>query len=403
MAFDHLWTLLFAWIYLPWLCRSTSLPDALDHPGEFNRVVSPTVFASLEELARVVDVSYCVGNTGIQKPFECLSHCAELRGFELIASWNTGPLLSDSCGYVALSHAPSSKRIVVAFRGTYSVANTIVDLSAYPQAYVPYDAGDGRGGGEQPPRCRNCTVHAGFMTSWQNTRATVLRHVAAAREQFPEYELVLVGHSLGGAVAALAGLEMRLRGWDPQVTTFGEPKVGNGDFVRFLDAAFGFHDDADERGSDDRRWRFRRVTHARDPVPLLPLAKWGYEMHAGEMFISKVDLSPSPSDVALCKGRNDSRCISGSQAAQEFALREVRSLLMEGQRQPDWWYPAGQAVLRPPTPGSQQHQEPQQSRFHWPWDRVPVRYRLWELFFAHRDYFWRLGLCVPGGDPTGKG
>lgn len=292
---------------------------------------------------------------------------------------------------------------MVAFRGTYSVANTIVDLSAYPQAYVPYNAGDGPGGGEQPPRCRNCTVHAGFMTSWQNTRATVLRHVAAAREQFPEYELVLVGHSLGGAVAALAGLEMRLRGWDPQVTTFGEPRVGNGDFVRFLDAAFGFHDDADERGSDDRRWTFRRVTHARDPVPLLPLAKWGYEMHAGEMFISKVNLSPSPSDVVLCKGRNDSRCISGSPAAQESALREVRSLLMEGQRQPDWVYPAGQAVLKPPTSGSQQHQQPQQSRFHWPWDRVPANYRLWELFFAHRDYFWRLGLCVPGGDPTGKG
>ncbi|KAK5242742.1 hypothetical protein LTR40_012676, partial [Exophiala xenobiotica] len=30
---------------------------------------------------------------------------------------------------------------------------------------------------------------------------------------------------------------------------------------------------------------------------------------------------------------------------------------------------------------------------------IDQRYRLWELFFAHRDYFWRLGLCVPGGDP----
>jgi len=24
---------------------------------------------------------------------------------------------------------------------------------------------------------------------------------------------------------------------------------------------------------------------------------------------------------------------------------------------------------------------------------------MWQLFFAHRDYFWRLGLCLPGGDP----
>lgn len=278
----------------------------------------------------------------------------------------------------------------MAFRGTYSVANTIVDLSAYPQAYAPYDAGDGPDGA-QAPRCRNCTVHAGFMTSWRNTRATVLRHVAAARDQFPGYQLVLVGHSLGGAVATLAGLEMQLRGWNPQVTTFGEPKVGNGPFVRFLDTAFGFLD-ADWE-TDDRQWRFRRVTHVHDPVPLLPLTEWGYEMHSGEMFISKAKLSPSTSDLSLCKGRNDSGCISGSQAEQEFALREMRFLLMESKRQPD-------GATLPVAPQSLHEQ--QQLLLHWPWDRVPVRYRLWELFFAHRDYFWRLGLCIPGGDPTGK-
>jgi triacylglycerol lipase len=37
----------------------------------------------------------------------------------------------------------------------------------------------------------------------------------------------------------------------------------------------------------------------------------------------------------------------------------------------------------------------------WDWSLVPARYRLWELFYAHRDYFWRIGLCVPGGDQTG--
>ena len=25
----------------------------------------------------------------------------------------------------------------------------------------------------------------------------------------------------------------------------------------------------------------------------------------------------------------------------------------------------------------------------------PTRLKLWQLFFAHRDYFWRLGLCLP--------
>jgi hypothetical protein len=33
----------------------------------------------------------------------------------------------------------------------------------------------------------------------------------------------------------------------------------------------------------------------------------------------------------------------------------------------------------------------------------PARFKLWQLLFAHRDYFWRLGLCVPGGDPADWG
>jgi hypothetical protein len=33
----------------------------------------------------------------------------------------------------------------------------------------------------------------------------------------------------------------------------------------------------------------------------------------------------------------------------------------------------------------------------------PARFKLWQLLFAHRDYFWRLGLCLPGGDPADWG
>ncbi|KAA8652263.1 hypothetical protein EYZ11_004585 [Aspergillus tanneri] len=408
MTSDRYLALFLALIFLPCFSASNTLWSSDETPDQrhkSNRTLSPLVFASLEELSRVVDVSYCVGNTGIWKPFACLNHCAELPSFELITTWHTGPLLSDSCGYIAFSHPPSPKRIIVAFRGTYSITNTIVDLSAYPQPYTPYNVDDGHKG-EEPPQCPNCTVHAGFMTSWRNTRDTVLHHVSVARERYPDYELILVGHSLGGAVAALAGLEMQLRGWAPQVTTFGEPKIGNGNFVRFLNAMFGLNDA--ERLSDDRQWRFRRVTHIHDPVPLLPLDKWGYEMHAGEMFISKVHLAPSILDVNLCEGNNDSRCISSTLDAQELAIREIGSTLTEGKCSPNWAYLEEQAILMHRDSFdsallAQGISDLQQSWLGLPWNRIPAWYRLWELFFTHRDYFWRLGLCVPGGDPTGKG
>lgn len=49
--------------------------------------ISAELFADLEELSRLVDISYCVGltSTGIQRPFQCASRCHEFQGFELVA------------------------------------------------------------------------------------------------------------------------------------------------------------------------------------------------------------------------------------------------------------------------------------------------------------------------------
>lgn len=58
-------------------------------------VVPPELFWELEQLARIVDISYCVGTAGlgIQKPFSCASRCSDrdLETFELVAvSCHTG-------------------------------------------------------------------------------------------------------------------------------------------------------------------------------------------------------------------------------------------------------------------------------------------------------------------------
>lgn len=69
------------------LVRHTVSSAELDRISlnEAQRSIPNSLFLELDQLARVVDVSYCVGNTGLRKPFECLSHCADLEGFELIS------------------------------------------------------------------------------------------------------------------------------------------------------------------------------------------------------------------------------------------------------------------------------------------------------------------------------
>ncbi|GAB1742596.1 hypothetical protein NU219Hw_g8134t1 [Hortaea werneckii] len=386
----------------------TPVPHRNHHHDARNNVPTP-LFSELEELARIVDITYC--SPAIAKPFTCLSRCNDFPHFELITTWDTGPLLSDSAGYLALDHGQA--RIIVAFRGTYSLANTVVDLSTVPQKYEPYPGEDGDVVGERPSqhylgsaqaglpppsqssdeaKCPNCTVHMGFQRSWSNTRAAILPDLQRQLLLHPDYELHLVGHSLGGAVAALAGLEMLARGAHPTITTYGEPRVGNRNLARFIDRRFGLlpAEDEDEDESDTTTtktgWRYRRVTHVDDPVPLLPLSEWGYAAHAGEIFISKRSLSPDVRDVRFCDGDDDPGCIAGRDektagdvsshiARKRDLVASVREELQDVLSENSW---EGMVVL-------------------------PPRYRLWELFFAHRNYFWRLGLCVPGGDPLGGG
>lgn len=216
----------------------------------------------------------------------------------------------------------------------------------------------------------------------------MLPSVVEARAKYPDYEVVLVGHSLGGAVAALAGLDMKLHGWSPRVTTFGEPRVGNQALAQFIDEVFdlGSYDGED----NDDKIAYRRVTHINDPVPLLPIEEWGYRMHTGEIYISKLDLPPSVSDLEHCDGDADPRCIAGADSSESLAL-SVQDL---------------RSSPRDPSPGGQgaqllkqQQQQQQSGQLSAQWSLIPSRYRLWELLFAHRDYFWRIGLCVPGGDP----
>ncbi|ORY66439.1 Alpha/Beta hydrolase protein [Pseudomassariella vexata] len=378
-------------------------PDTVQQPlyaqvNEPPNGISVPFFASVERLARLVDIAYCVGTTGLSRPFECASRCKDFPTLDLVTTWNTGVLMSDSCGYIAVDHGanlqpePTAKvygsdvsavdkkhgAIIVAFRGTYSITNTVVDLSTVPQEYVPYPSPDD--GGDQPPgdpkhNCDNCTVHMGFLASWKIAREDVLPTLKPLRTKYPDYPIYLVGHSLGGAVAALAALEMNVAlGWDNLVvTTFGEPRVGNEGFVRFLNGVF----DLAGESTDVEKQTYRRLTHVDDPVPLLPLSEWGFRSHAGEIFISKSDLSPSPEDIWSCVGDYDPNCIAGSEGETLSVTRHV-------------------IAARDP-----------QSSLWSSWIRkfwgFPSRLKLWQLLFAHRDYFWRLGVCVPGGDPLDWG
>ncbi|CAJ1396703.1 unnamed protein product [Effrenium voratum] len=124
--------------------------------------------------------------------------------------------------------------IEIAFRGTSNLMNVITDLTV---RLVPYLAGTGH-------------VHQGFLDAYMSLHPQILDFL----QQHPGADLLITGHSLGGALATLCAADFA-RARQVECVTFGSPRVG--------DEAFG----ALYRSSVKRS---ARVVNKFDPVPRTP-------------------------------------------------------------------------------------------------------------------------------------
>ncbi|KAG5653046.1 hypothetical protein H0H81_002563 [Sphagnurus paluster] len=91
------------------------------------------------------------------------------------------------------------KEIVVAFRGTLEVIDVLVDLQFIltPLKSTGINAvGDAH-------------VHSGFLFAYNIVANDVLSIVKGQVAAYPNYSLVVTGHSLGGATASIAALSIR--------------------------------------------------------------------------------------------------------------------------------------------------------------------------------------------------
>ncbi len=219
----------------------------------------------------------------------------------------------DAHGFVA--HDNATATIVAAFTGTdpFSLPDWIDDLDVV-KADFPFP---GCGGAAAGP----CRVHRGFLEAYLQIREQVLDALSALRRLHAASPLLLTGHSLGGALATFAALDVihLLNDSVPVLYTFGKPRVGNRAFqVRahvlvcvcaamdgWMDAMVGWmawmdpsmapappnsttqpctHAHTQEFVDASLAWAgassLFRVGHHRDPVPHLPPQLLGFR-HAG--------------------------------------------------------------------------------------------------------------------------
>ena len=173
-------------------------------------------------------------------------------------------------GYVA--EVPGKEFIVLVFRGTETWSNWMTNLRI-AKLGINGDTGVFPHGN---------MMHKGFWQAWTKVQAGIFGALTNWYDNHPNninWPIKIVGHSLGGALATVAAPMVRVA-WrrtkpayaaiDVGLWTYGAPRVGNSVFANFVTAQGGNS----------------RVTHGKDPVPMVPPRAFNYRHIGFEVYIN---------------------------------------------------------------------------------------------------------------------
>lgn len=176
-----------------------------------------------------------------------------------------------------------------------------------------------------------CKVHEGFLNAGKDALGPVTTAVKAALVKNPTYRVVMSGHSLGAAIAAIVGTMLRNDGMIVDIVrfpfsqvqkkcsnklqyTYGQPHIGTADISNFIQSQ------APAKGNNFR------VTHFDDPVPKLPPHDIGdWDHYFPEYFINLNEGTQTASNLERVDGNLFSK--SGNEGAGKSLFGAIGVLI----------------------------------------------------------------------------
>ncbi|KAK4449189.1 Alpha/Beta hydrolase protein [Podospora aff. communis PSN243] len=240
--------------------------------------VTEAQFKNFQLFAQYSAAAFCNNENPAGQKVQCGGNwCPTVEAANVTTHSTFIGAFTDARGLIALDH--TNKFIVVSYRGTVSARNWITDL-VFPQ--IPCDLTLG------------CLVHTGFLAAWGELRSRSIDGLRSAVAAYPKYQVVITGHSLGGAVATIAAGYLRKAGFKADLYTYGSPRVGNSVFVKYV---------TNQAGAE------YRVTHETDPISRLPPIIFNFRHTSPEYWLREP--TASPSDVTVCTGYANIACSAG--------------------------------------------------------------------------------------------
>jgi len=149
----------------------------------------------------------------------------------------------------------TNESILVAFRGSKTIDNWILDAEFTQTNYTPVSG---------------ALVHEGFYYAYQQVASTITAAVQALQGKFPELPVISTGHSLGAALSLLNAAGLVQAGIkNVNIWNYGQPRVGNIVFAKYANEIIS---------------TIYRVVNMADIVPHLPPEALDYHHEATEIW-----------------------------------------------------------------------------------------------------------------------
>lgn len=289
--------------------------------------LDPVIHSNMFTYAHLIDISYCIDRfRKIEEPFNCDLDCSKrFPDMKLVHQWYFDDAV---CGYIASTYSNifeyeedtsmrKKKTIVVGLRGTRSVSDVLADMRVDMALYQSLK--------RALPFCgQKCKIHKGFASYYKKTLAAIEDKLVDELElgKDEDYELVFVGHSLGGSVALLLALHFLDLGYDKlTLVTMGQPRVGNNEFTSWADFVLGSYHPL-KHGSFDRK--YMRVIHKGDLVTQVPSTS-AHFIDRYDQFLNQVYLNitgsntkPKAGELVDCFSERNSLCV-----ANDFSMHNL--------------------------------------------------------------------------------
>ncbi|KAJ8324151.1 hypothetical protein O5D80_007357 [Batrachochytrium dendrobatidis] len=234
-----------------------------DHIVDTKRAVDLTLTHTFSIYMKYASSIYCE-NVSLTRKWQCGPFCqGERSDSKVLSVLYDQASRKHGAAVGAIVLHKQSKSIVIIFRGTASSHEWRTNLNFAKAKLSPLLFTGSVG--TIPP---NVMLHSGFQKAYLKIQEQLRFSLNVIVSKFPQYKIIVTGHSLGGALASIAIMDIALHhkkhmAAQMHLYTYGMPRTGNGAWANWVNKV-GF-------GS------VYRIVRTNDPVPHLPVNLIGYK------------------------------------------------------------------------------------------------------------------------------